>query len=90
MHCVVLKPLDTPKNRVVSGLTFRWSTGMLEKQGHNRLTRVERTKYGMWLPTAIRRRVEVRNGSAHPERLRERPAEENFPRFALVRAVRDK
>ena len=58
-------------------LTFSLSAGMLEKQINHRLSRVERTEYGAWLPTAIRNRVEVRNGDALPERLRERPAEEN-------------
>src|SRR5581483_6905814 len=60
------------------GLTFPRATGILEKQVHSRLFRVERTEYGMRSPTAIRSRVEVRNGSALPERLRERPAEENL------------
>ena len=59
-------------------LTFAGSAGILEEQMQKRLTRVERKQYGMRLPTAIRSRVEVRNGAALPERLRERPAEENF------------
>ena len=41
------------------------------------LIRGERTEYEKWQPTAIRNRVEVRNGVALLERLRERPAEEN-------------
>src|SRR5579885_190251 len=48
------------------GLTFCRSAGILETQIQSRLSRVERTEYGMWPPTAIRNRVEVRNGPAPP------------------------
>ena len=43
----------------------------------------------MWLPTAIRSRVEVRNGAALSERLRERPAEENLSALCGTRPEYD-